>query len=226
MEQKNTIFNNIKSRYILKKIFSSLDESLELEIIIYNKQLQKQLNINIEDYKNVVGKYRKIEKNGEGKEYTIDGNILVFEGWYNKGKKNGIGIEYYQNGKIKFEGEYLQGKKLNGKGYDENGNLIFRLENGQVTEYYYEIKYKFEGEYYNGRRWNGRGYEYNGFQDFEIKNGIGKGKLYDYYCNLLFEGEFINGKKNGKGKEYNPARKLLIYEENLEMEKRMEKEKK
>ena len=31
----------------------------------------------------------------------------------------------------------------------------------------------------------------------------GKGKEYDYYGNLIFEGEYLNGKRwNGKGKEY------------------------
>ena len=38
---------------------------------------------------------------------------------------------------------------------------------------------------------------------FEIKNG--KGKIKEYYDNgrLLFEGEYLNGLRNGKGKEYN-----------------------
>ena len=30
----------------------------------------------------------------------------------------------------------------------------------------------------------------------------GKGKEYNNYCKLEFEGEYINGKRNGKGKEY------------------------
>ena len=30
----------------------------------------------------------------------------------------------------------------------------------------------------------------------------GKGKEYDYNGNLIFEGEYFNGKRNGKGKEY------------------------
>jgi len=39
----------------------------------------------------------------------------------------------------------------------------------------------------------------------ELLNGEknGKGKEYDYDGNLKFEGEFLNGLKNGKGKEYN-----------------------
>ena len=37
-----------------------------------------------------------------------------------------------------------------------------------------------------------------------------KGKEFDYYSKLLFEGEYLNGKRNGKGKEY--------YNGNLEYE--------
>ena len=29
-----------------------------------------------------------------------------------------------------------------------------------------------------------------------------KGKEYNYYDELVFEGEYLNGKRNGKGKEY------------------------
>ena len=32
-------------------------------------------------------------------------------------------------------------------------------------------------------------------------NGIVK-EYYGYNCDLLFEGEYLNGKRNGKGKEY------------------------
>ena len=31
----------------------------------------------------------------------------------------------------------------------------------------------------------------------------GKGKEYDIFGNLVFEGEYLNGERNGKGKEYN-----------------------
>ena len=46
----------------------------------------------------------------------------------------------------------------------------------------------------------------------EYINGIrnGKGKEYDKYNGtLIFEGEYLNGKRNGKGKEYNEFGKLL-----------------
>ena len=40
---------------------------------------------------------------------------------------------YYYNGKLEFEGEYLNGKRSNGKEYDSDGKLIFE------GEYSYEI---------------------------------------------------------------------------------------
>ena len=35
-----------------------------------------------------------------------------------------------------------------------------------------------------------------------IYESIGFGKEYDYDDNLIFEGEYLNGERNGKGKEY------------------------
>ena len=44
-----------------------------------------------------------------------------------------IKVNYYLNyinEKLEYEGEYLYNKKWNGKGYDENGNIIYELING------------------------------------------------------------------------------------------------
>ena len=38
--------------------------------------------------------------------------------------------------------------------------------------------------------------------EFEIQEGKGFVKEYDYYDNLKYEGEYLYGKWNGKGKEY------------------------
>ncbi len=48
------------------------------------------------------------------------------KGEYLNGRKSGKGKEYYENGNIKFEGEYLNGKKLEGIGYDEKGNEVLK----------------------------------------------------------------------------------------------------
>ena len=66
----------------------------------------------------------------------------------------------YINERLEYEGEYLLDKKFNGKGYDENGNILY-----------------------------------------ELKNGTGKIKDYlTYNGELIYEGEYLDGKKNGIGK--------------------------
>ena len=46
---------------------------------------------------------------------------------------------------------------------------------------------------------------------YELNNSInGKGKEYYWNGKLLFEGEYLNGEKNGKGKEYKYG--YLIFE--------------
>ena len=62
---------SIKSFYILEDIFSFLPVKQILNLIIYNKYLQKKFDINIEDYKKISGKYKEGRKNGKGKEYDI-----------------------------------------------------------------------------------------------------------------------------------------------------------
>ena len=103
---------------------------------------------------------------------------------------------------IIFEGEYKNGLK-NGKGKDFDiwGNILF------------------EGEYLKGLKWNGKGIEFSQIDDrrleleVEYLNGfriIKKGKEYNIYSQLIYEGEYFNGKRNGKGKEYNNKRKLIF----------------
>ena len=44
-------FENLKSNFIFKKILEYMKKNKSLEIIKYNKKLQKRLNISINDYK-------------------------------------------------------------------------------------------------------------------------------------------------------------------------------
>ena len=100
-------------------------------------------------------------------------------------KKNGKGKDYYDIDKLKFEGEYLNGER-----------------NGKGKEYYNDGELEFVGEYLKGKKWTGTGYNKNGNLENEIKDG--KGNLKEYYNDkLIFEGEYLNGERNGKGKEYN-----------------------
>ena len=45
--------------------------------------------------------------------------------------------KFYFENKLEYEGEFLYNKKWNGKGYDENGDIIYELinGNGNVIEY-------------------------------------------------------------------------------------------
>ena len=97
---------DIKSLYIFKGIFLFVYEKQKLNLIIYNKKLQKLFEVDIEDYKKISGKYKIAEKNGKGREYLLETNKLIFEG------------------------EYLNGKRWKGKGYNNDDHLEFELING------------------------------------------------------------------------------------------------
>ena len=151
INQKINILKSVKSKYILEIIFSKLNEKKKLRMIIYNKNFQKKLGININDYKTLSGKLFVGEKNGIGKEYVIETNKLLFEGNYLNGKRNGKGKVYWDNGKIQFEGVFLNGAKIKGKEYNPEGKTILKInENGKVEEYYDNNDIKFKGEYLNG----------------------------------------------------------------------------
>ena len=140
-------------------MFLCIDEKQKLNLIIYNKNLQKIIGVNIDHYKYYKiknEKYKIVEINGKRREYDLKANILLFEGEYLDGEKNGYGKEYNYNGKLIYEGDYLNGKRNgNGKEYNYNGKLIF------------------EGEYFNGKRWNVKGYNIYGNIECQIKNGKG-----------------------------------------------------
>ena len=69
------------------------------------------------------------KKNGKGKEYDKDGN-LIYEGGYLNGKRNGTGKENDKEHGIIFNGEFLNGKRWNGKGLQEN-LISFELKDGK-----------------------------------------------------------------------------------------------
>ena len=152
---------NINSSYVAKSIFSILNDKVQLKLILYNKQFQKNFDINITNYKIFSGKYKIIDKNEKGKEYSIFNDEIVFEGEYKNGKKNGKGKEYDDKGNLIFEVEYLNGKR-NGIGieYHNNGNM------------------KFHGKFKEGKYWNGKVYDYSEILISEFKDGKGFIKEY------------------------------------------------
>ena len=211
IDKSISLIKSVKSIYIIQRILLHLDEKKKLDILKYNKNIQKQIGIDIEYFKKISGKYKIKEKNGIEKVYALDTNLILFEGKYLNSKKNGEGNEY-KDGKLIFEGEYLNGKKdKKGKEYNNDGELIFEgeykngLRNGDGKEYnnkfmhlYHSYNYEdfkdkliFEGKYKNGQRWSGKEYSNEGY--------------------LIYEGEYKNGQRLS-GKEYYNKGNLIIYE--------------
>ena len=93
-------------------IFSYIDNKTKFRIVKYNKRFKNKININIMDYRRLSGKYILFETKGKGKEYNAYNDELLFEGEFLNGKRwNGKGKEYDFNGKLIFEGEYLNGER-------------------------------------------------------------------------------------------------------------------
>ena len=66
----------------------------------------------------------------------------------------------------------------------------------------------FEGEIINGKIWNGSIYNFNNIIISKIKNGNGILKIFDKNEKLRFEGQYINGIRNGK--EYDNEGRLIF----------------
>ena len=209
----------------------SISSNLLIEGEYINGDLNGKVKEYYDDYGDKIlfeGKYFN-GKRWDGKEYDINGNViyelingkgyvkhydcyrndlkLEFEGEYISGEKNGKCKEYY-DGKLIFEGEYKDDKK-NGKGkcYDHNtGELEFEgefLYDWKIKgKEYIKGKLEFEGEYYFNNKYDGKGYDENGNILYVLKNGNGKVKYYHSDRSISFDGENLNGKKSGQGKEY------------------------
>ena len=199
----------IKSNNIIKLIFSFVFESNKLKIIKYNKKLQNILNIGIGNYFLWFGNGLTLDENGNGQITSAHTFNIIFEGKYKNGKKNGKGKEYNKFGELIFEGEFIDDKR-NGKGkeYDSSsGNVLFDGEykngkrHGKGIEYDIYNKIIFKGEYLNGKIWSGFAQEI--YDQFIFKGEYKYGKkwkgkeYYRYWSDrqLIFEGEFLEGKK-------------------------------
>ena len=84
------MLKNVKSSYHLKNIFSFVNETIKLQLLKYNKNLQKEMDLNILNYRLFSKRYIIYETKGKGKEYTISG-YFIFEGEYLNGERNGKG---------------------------------------------------------------------------------------------------------------------------------------
>ena len=192
----------------------------------YGKEFNHRFN---EDKVDFEGEYKNGKRNGKGKEYFNDNivslfsdndfneNTIKYEGNYYDGEREGEGIEYFENGKIKFKGEFTNGKKKNGVGYNPKGEVVYEIKEGEgnIKIYNYKDKIEFQGEYKNYQYWNGKENEYYKDEDtlkseiFYTGGKISCLKEYDRYDGLIFEAIFENGKIK-TGKEYKKGE--LIFE--------------
>ena len=166
----NININDIKSNYIIKKIFSLLKEKPKLKLVKCSKYFQKILSLTIENYKQISVKYLIYETNTYVKEYLKKYDQLLIEGEYLNGKRNGKGKEYHGNKIIQYEGEYKNDKR-----------------NGLGKEYYYDGILEFEGEYLDGKKWNGKEFDNRCKLICELKNGNGTIIEYDVLNNICLK---------------------------------------
>jgi hypothetical protein len=81
----------------------------------------------------------------------------------------------------------------------------------------------FDGEYLNGIRYDGNGSIKNNGQNIIYELRKGKGFSFEYDTNkefISFEGEYLNGERNGKGKEYDIEDNLIFEGEYLNGERK------
>ena len=57
----NPILENIKSKYILSKIFDFISKKKKLEIVRYNKKIQNRMNLSVQNYKEYSETFTPIE---------------------------------------------------------------------------------------------------------------------------------------------------------------------
>ena len=57
----NPIIDNIKSRYILSKIYNNMTIKKKLEIVKYNKRIQNRINLSVKNYKEYSETFTPIE---------------------------------------------------------------------------------------------------------------------------------------------------------------------
>ena len=114
------------------------------------------------------------------------------------GLKNGPGKAYDEDGKLIFEGIYLNGVEWEGQGQ------MVEVEKSDKVDLKSYIDY--EGNFIKGRKWgHGKELEYSFLVyegEFKDDKRSGYGKEYDHGNIIIFEGQFLDGKRwEGFGKE-------------------------
>ena len=141
------MINNIKSLTIFKKIFNNNNENKILKIIKYNKEIQKKLNYNIDDYKQITLIKIIFSKNNNNNDIYCEGscespfkrdeeNIKIY---YNNKKWNQLGIrEQIRTAKI-----ILNKKVINLKCLFKNQKNIIEIIFEKFNKNIFDMSYMF-----------------------------------------------------------------------------------
>ena len=103
----NPIIENIKSKYILSKIYNNMTIRKKLEIVKYNKKVQNRLDLGVKDYKEYSETFTPIEieiiptKDKYGKFININENDKLYYHIYFNDNKEEIKNKYEINKKDK-----------------------------------------------------------------------------------------------------------------------------
>ncbi|KAK8801638.1 hypothetical protein WA588_005924, partial [Blastocystis sp. NMH] len=183
------------------------------------------------------------KRNGDGKEFDVDGETALYSGDWKNGKRDGMGTEM-KGLKSVYTGEWKNGMR-NGKGeeMDESGRVVYEGE-------WWNGKRNGMGEVLKGTRWmghwkdgkmNGMGYEKDGngvmkrgclFENGEMKRVVqefdgGKMVEYDENGKKVYEGEYKGNVekgfvREGFGKEYRMVEEKITSraEPTIEIEKK------
>ncbi|KAK8798895.1 hypothetical protein WA588_005456 [Blastocystis sp. NMH] len=159
------------------------------------------------------------KRNGEGKEFDVDGETALYSGDWKNGERNGMGTE--MNGyKPVYTGEWKNGMR-NGKGeeMDESGKVVFMGEwkdgKGKGKEMDANGNAVYEGEWWNGKR-NGVGEVLKGTRWIgHWKDGKMNGMGYEKDGNGVMKRGclFENGEMKRVVQEFNGG-KMVEYDEN------------
>ena len=96
----NPIIENLKSRYILSKIYDNMTKRKQLEIVKYNKRIQNRINLSVKNYKEYSEKFTPIEieiiptKDEYGKFINIKENDKLYYNIYFNDNKEEIKNKY------------------------------------------------------------------------------------------------------------------------------------
>ena len=96
----NPLTENIKSRYILLKIYDNMTKKKKLEIVKYNKRIQNRINLSVKNYKEYSETFTQIEieiiptKDKYGKFIHINKNDRLYYHIYFNDNKEEIKNKY------------------------------------------------------------------------------------------------------------------------------------